>query len=271
MIKTVITSEPDSLPDYIKKMWRYRALIVAFAKRDLKVKYAQTFLGLGWTVLQPLTALAIFTFFFGYLLRWKSGDLPYSLYVLSGLQGWNFFSYIVYQGTFSVQESGQLIKKIYFPKAILPLSKVYVALIELVISLLLLVPLFLWHGYPVSWRIVLIPILLIFNAAAALFIVFTVASLAYRLRDLFHLVPFLMYFGIWFTPVFFTKEVLPPQISFIWFFNPMASVVEGWRWCLFPGWNYDLHFIPALLASIPLCALGFYLYKKSENAFSDYA
>lgn len=123
MHKVVITSQPDSIIGYIQKIWRYRVLIYVFAKRDLKVKYAQTFLGLGWTILQPLTALLIFTFFFGYVLNWKSENLPYPLYVLTGLLGWNFFSYIVYQGSSSIQDSGNIIKKIYFPKIILPYLK----------------------------------------------------------------------------------------------------------------------------------------------------
>jgi lipopolysaccharide transport system permease protein len=97
------------------------------------------------------------------------------------------------------------------------------------------------------------------------------ASLAYRLRDAFHLIPFLINFGIWFTPVFFTKDILPDKISFIWYINPMASVVELWRWCFFSGWNYDIMFIPTLVCIIPLFVFGLYLYNKSESLFSDFA
>jgi lipopolysaccharide transport system permease protein len=268
--KTVITARPDGLADYLKKIWKYRALTWVFAQRDLKVKYAQTFLGLSWTIVQPLTALAIFTFFFGYVLQWKTGVLPYTLYVLSGLLGWNFFSYIVFQGSFSAQESSNLIKKIYFPKIILPISKVYVALAELGVTLLLLIPLFFWYGQSLSWRVMFIPLVILFNILIALFVVLTIASLGYRRRDLFHLVPFLMNFGIWFTPVFFSKDILPGKISFIWYFNPMASVVDAWRWCLFPGYQFDVLSLPALLISIVLFIFGFLLYKKTESEFSDF-
>src|SRR5690554_3762933 len=140
MKETIITSKPDSIIVSLKKVWQYRDLALSFAKRDLKVKYAQTWLGVGWSILQPLTALLIFTFFFSYVLNWDAEGLPYSLYVLSGLLGWNFFVYIVYQGSTSVHESAGLIKKIYFPKAILPISKIYVALVELLISFVLLIP-----------------------------------------------------------------------------------------------------------------------------------
>ncbi len=269
--KTIITAEPDSLWIYLNKIWQYRSLIFVFAKRDLKVKYAQTWLGLGWTIVQPLTGLLIFSFFFGYVLKWQADGLPYSLYVLSGLLGWNFFNYIVYQGMNSVQESAHVIKKIYFPKAVLPLSKVVVAMVELSVSFLLIIPLLIWHEQALSWRIIFIPVILLFNILIALFVVFLTASLSYRIRDLFHLVPFLMYFGIWVTPVFFTKTILPQQIDFIWYFNPMAAVVEGWRWCLFSEWQYNLYFVPALLSIVLLFISGFYMYSKAESKFSDFA
>lgn len=270
-VKTFITSKPDTLAIYLRKIWQYRALIFVFAKRDLRVKYAQTWLGLGWTIVQPLTGVLIFSFFFGYVLQWKAENLPYSVYVLSGLLGWNFFTYIVYQGMASVQESAHVIKKIYFPKAVLPLSKVVVGLVELSVSLLLLVPLLLWYGQALSWRVVFVPVVLVFNVLIALFVVFLTASLSYRIRDLSHLVPFLMYFGIWVTPVFFTKTVLPKPLDVIWFFNPMAAVVEAWRWCMFANWPFDWHFAPALGSIVVLFAFSFYLYTRAESKFSDFA
>jgi lipopolysaccharide transport system permease protein len=270
MYRTIITSEPESLISYVKKVLRYKQLITVFAKRDLKVKYSQTFLGLAWTVVQPMASLLIFSFFFGYILQWKTGEIPYTLYVLTGLISWNFFSYIVYQGTSSIQESGELIKKIYFPKAILPLSKVCVALVEFCITFVLLIPFLFFYHQPISWHVIFIPLLLILNTSFALFIVFSIGSLAYKMRDLFHIIPFLMNFGIWCTPVFFTKDILPAKINFIWYLNPMASVVEGFRWCLFPEWKYDLNFLPALFMIVPLFIAGFSMYKRAEREFSDY-
>ena len=204
-------------------------------------------------------------------MNWKAEGLPYSLYVLSGLLGWNFFTYIVFQGINSVQESSHVIKKIYFPKAVLPLSKVLVALVELSISFLLIIPLLVWHEQALSWRIIFVPFIILFNTLIALFLVFITAALSYRIRDLFHFVPFLLYFGIWITPVFFTKSILPQQIDFIWYFNPMASVIEAWRWCLFPSWEFNIGFVPALLLILPLFVFGVYLYSKAENNFSDFS
>ncbi|MCF8258352.1 MAG: ABC transporter permease [Flavobacteriales bacterium] len=271
MLRTIYTSEPETLSAHLSKIWRYRALIITFAVRDLRTKYAQTVLGLGWTILQPLTALAIFSFFFGHVLGWRAGDLPYSLYVLSGLLGWNFFAYIVIQGSQSLQDSGHLIRKIYFPKALLPLSKVCVATVELGISTLLLVPLMLWHAQALSWRVVLLPVVVLLNASIALFLVFVISALAYRKRDLFHLMPFLMYFGIWTAPIFFTDDVMPGAYRFIWHLNPIACVTEAWRYCLFSDAAFDPGFIPGMLVCVPLSFLGLWYFSRNDRLYSDFA
>lgn len=267
---TVMTADPDGFVAYSRKTWSYRSLIWVFAKRDLKVKYAQTFLGIGWSIVQPLTALVIFTFFFGYVLNWKSGDLPFPVYVLSGLLGWNFFSYIVNAGSMSIQDASHTIRKIYFPKSILPLSKVVVASVELLLSLLLLIPLLIYYDLGISWRIIFIPFVLFFNAICGLTLVFWVASFAYRKRDLFHLLPFIVYFGIWLTPVFFTDSFLPENLRFLVDFNPMANVVSMWRWSLFAPvafeWPWLLNFAIMLL----LCVSGMYYYNRKESKFTDF-
>lgn len=267
----IFSSEPDSVGDYLRKLNRFKGLVWAFALRDLKVKYAQTSLGVAWSIIQPLTALLIFTFFFGYVLDWKAGDLPYSLHVLSGLLGWNFFTYIVHSGANSIQESSALIRKIYFPKSILPFSKVLVAGAELALSLILLVPLMLYHGQSLSWSVIFLPLVLLFNAICGLTIVFWVSAFAYRKRDLFHLLPFIVYFGIWLTPVFFTDNFLPEDLRFITDLNPMANVVNMWRWMLFGSLPFNWIWPVMMMLMTMLCLVGMYLFHRKEDEFSDYA
>lgn len=267
----IFTSEPDSIADYLGKLNRFKGLIWAFAIRDLKVKYAQTTLGVSWSIIQPLTALLIFTFFFGYVLDWKAGDLPYSLHVLSGLLGWNFFSYIVYSGANSIQESAVLIRKIYFPKSILPFSKVLVAGAELGLSLVLLVPLMLYHGQSLSWKVIFLPIVLLFNAICGLTVVFWISAFAYKKRDLFHLLPFIVYFGIWVTPVFFTDSFLPENLRFITDLNPVASAVNLWRWVLFGTTEFRWVWPVMMAVMTTLCLGGMYFFHRKEDEFSDYA
>lgn len=270
MHRVIHTPAPDGLLSYLKKVWQHRELIRTFAERDLKARYAQTYLGFGWALLQPLTALVIFTFFFGFILDWKGDGMPYPLHVLSGLLIWNFFTYLVFQGSQSLQESGALIRKIYFPKAVLPLSKVLTGLVELSISTLLLIPLMLWYGAVPSWRVILIPFVVILTAALALSLVFIVAAVAYRKRDLHHVIPFLMYFGIWTAPIFFTAGLLPSDYQFIWALNPIAALVEAWRHVIFSAKGFDTDFLPALLAALPLCLTSFFIFVRQEGKLSDF-
>ncbi|MCF8253149.1 MAG: ABC transporter permease [Bacteroidia bacterium] len=265
-----ISSEPDSFVEYFKKIWSYRSLIWVFAKRDLKVKYAQTVIGMGWSILQPLTALIIYSFFFGFILNWKADNLPFPVYVLSGLIGWNFFSYIVYQGSSSIQDAGNTIKKIYFPKSILPFSKMVIALVELVLSLLLLIPLLIYYKISISWNIIFFPLAILFNAICGLLPVFWIATFAYKKRDLFHLLPYLVTFGIWFTPVFFSTNILPERLSFLMSFNPMANVIEFWRWILFSFGEFEWVWIINFFIVTALCIIGMYFYNQKESEFSDY-
>lgn len=267
---TVMTSEPDSFRTYFQKIWNYRALILVFAKRDLKVKYAQTFLGIGWSILNPLTALLIFTFFFGYVFKWDAGEIPFAVYVLSGLLGWNFFSYIVNAGSTSVQEASYTIKKIYFPKSILPLSKVLIAVVELVLSLVLLIPLMIYYDMMLSWKIIFIPFVLFFNALCALTLVFWIASFAYKKRDLFHILPFIVYFGIWFTPVFFSGNFLPRELQVFLDFNPMANVVGLWRWMLFGKTHFEWMWLLNFSIVFFVCITGMFYYNRKESQFTDF-
>jgi len=266
----VISPKPDTFLEYFKKIWDYKNLIWVFAQRDIKVKYAQTMLGITWTILQPLTALVIYTVFFGVILNWTAGDIPFPIYVLSGLIGWNFFSYIVYTGSSSVQDASFTIKKIYFPKSILPLSKVVVAFIELVFSLFLLIPLMLYYGIPLSWHIVFFPIVLIYNTCCGLFLVFWVASFAYKKKDLFHLLPYIVSFGMWLTPVFFTGNFLPEKLRVITIINPMANVVDLWRWLLFNNIEFNLIWLFNFAIVLILSVIGMYNYNKKEGDFADF-
>lgn len=264
-----ITAKPDSFKTYFQNIWKYRNLILIFAQRDLKVKYAQTVIGLGWTLLQPLTALFIFTFFFGFLLHWKTEGIAYPVYVLSGLLSWNFFSYTVSAGAFGLQESANLIKKIYFPKSIIPFSKVILAFIELAVSLVLLIPLMIYYGEMISWKVVFLPFALLYTVACALLLVFWISVLAYKKRDILHLVPFILYFGIWLSPVFFSNDILPEQYRFVLDLNPMANVVQLWRWSLFSFGEFKWIWLTNFGVVSLLLLWGMYLYNRKESAFTD--
>lgn len=271
MQKTVITSQPDSFAVFVKKLWQYRGLIWAFAERDIKVKYAQTWLGLGWSLVQPLVALLIFSVVLGYLFDWKVGELPYTLHLLSGIIGWNFFSYVVNTGSGSIQESAHIIKKIYFPKSILPLSKVLVGAVEMLIAFLLLIPLMVYFGQYPTWKILLLPLVIFFNALCALALVFWIAAIAFRKRDFFHILPFIIYFGVWLTPVFFSIDFYPDTIKNLVKYNPMTSVVEFWRFILFNHGSAQFIWFFHFLIMCFTTVAGAFIFNKTEAKFSDFA
>lgn len=266
----IISSEPDSFKVYFQKIWKYRNLIWVFAKRDLKVKYAQTWLGFGWTIFQPLTAFAIYTFFFGYILKWKTDGIDYPVYVLSGLVSWNFFSLVVLSGINGIGESSQLVKKIYFPKSIIPISKVLLALFELGIYFVLLFLLLLFYEQSISWKFIFTPFVVLFNVLLSLSVVFWVSAITNKKRDLFHLVPFLLNFGIWFSPVFFDDNILPKKIGFLLDLNPITNIVEFMRWCLFDFGEFKMIWFLNFMFVLLFFLLGMYVFSRKEKMLLDY-
>ncbi|MFN3446153.1 MAG: ABC transporter permease [Bacteroidia bacterium] len=270
MPKIKITAKPDSLKNYLLKVWKYRNLILVFAVRDLKVKYSQTVLGLAWSIIQPTTAIVVFTFFFGYILNWNTGKNPYPLYVYSGLIGWNFFSYIITAGSTSVFESSHLIKKIYFPKIVLPLSKVIVATSELCINLVLFIGMLFFYRTTVTYHILILPFAYLHTAVCGLTIVIWIVTFAYRKKDLLHSLPFIAYFGIWITPVFFSMDIIPNNLSFLFNINPMTSSINVWRWGLLNQGDFSFLWVISFLITLLLFVVGVYFYNRKENDFSDY-
>ena len=269
--KKIITPRSESFLTYIKKVWQYKGLALSFAKRDIQVKYAQTFLGVAWSIIQPVIILSLYTFFFGYILKWKSGNIPFPLYVFSGLIGWNLFQSIVIQGTNSLVESSMIIKKIYFPRFILQIGKVIISLIDLAISFALLLILLIIYGEMPSYKLIFLPFIIILNIICGLTFSVWISALSFRFRDLNQVVPLIMTVGIWVTPAFFTFDILPKNLQFIWTMNPMTGIIESWRWCLFDEWKLSIRFFYSIFFLIPLLISGIWVYSKNENIFSDYS
>jgi len=265
---TTYTSGRDSLKTSIVKVWEQKNLIWVFAKRDLQVKYAQTYLGFGWSVFKPLFGLSIYAFF-GYLLNWSTGEIPYALYVLSGLVGWNLFTYIISNGVSAVHESTDIIKKIYFPKSILPFSKTVVGLFEAIISLALLIPLLIYYEIGISWKIIFVPVVLFFNITCGLAAAFIISSISIAKRDFLQVLPYLISMAIWLTPVFLSASIFPERFQFIFDYNPIANVIDLWRWVIFDGIEFKFIWGINFLLSTVVLFFGFYLYSFRENKFAD--
>ncbi|MGE3823396.1 MAG: ABC transporter permease [Bacteroidia bacterium] len=246
---------------------QHRALILTLAKRDLKVKYAQTYLGLAWTIIQPITAVIVFSLFFSVLLEFKN-DYPYVLFVLSGVLIWNLFNYIFSQGSTSLANNQDLIRKLYFPKIILPLSKVLVALVEFGITLVLFIGLLFFFKIEIKWFVIISPFIILnvvlFSTGMALIL----CAATIKNRDLNHIIPFLVNFGIWFTPVFYPVTLVPEKWSGLVFLNPMAACIQQFRYVILPETYNPMSFL-----GIPVCfiffIIGFFYFKKMEDTIVD--
>jgi lipopolysaccharide transport system permease protein len=257
---------------YLRKIRKYRQLIVTLARRDIKAKYAQTVLGIVWTLIQPLTGLLIFTLFFHHFLGIESGLIPYPLFVFSGLIAWYFFSSIIYQAGTSLLSSRELIEKIYFPKLIILMSKVGVAYVEILMSFIVFFIILLFWPIPLSWRIFTLPVWILLISICGLAIAIWLAALTVRNRDLQHIIPYVINYGIWLTPVFYPTLIIPETYhDFVYFFNPLATLLEWLRWSIFYGPAPPTKYLLSLVWVVVLFVLGLLYFIKIDKKIIDYA
>lgn len=267
--KKIITNEPDSFSVYIKKIWSFRSLIFTFAKRDLKIKYAQTFLGLAWSVIQPMVAIIVYTLFFNFLVDVPTGETNYILFVLSGVTLWTFFSYIFGQGSYSLVNNQEIIRKMAFPKIILPLAKVMVGLTEFGVSFLLLSIAWLFWGNGFDWRLFFMPLPILGVLLFAFSITIFLLSASIKRRDLLHIAPFFVNFGIWFTPVFYPVSLIPDKYQEWIYLNPLAGMIVFFRWTIGIETDFSQFFLIGLCLILFLFVLSVYLFKNMEDKIVD--
>jgi lipopolysaccharide transport system permease protein len=214
------------------EIWNYRELLGVLAYRDIRVRYAQTSLGLIWAVLQPLTTLLIFTIIFNRVLKIQPpGGFPYPLFIITGLCGWAYFATVIKDAGASIVTSANMIKKVYFPRLIVPLGKALTALVDFGVAMLFVGILMAYFGVVPSWQIVFLPLVVLWNVLAAAAIGIWLSGLTIRYRDLQHVVPFLVQIGFYATPIAYSIQgITNPVAKAIFYLNPMTAVVEAYRW-----------------------------------------
>jgi lipopolysaccharide transport system permease protein len=269
MSSQFILAKEDSLVAYLKKVWDYRYFVLVLASRELKVKYAQSKFGILWSALQPLAGMIVFTIFFDKLIKIKGVHSPYPLFAFSGMLGWNFFSFILNGASTSLIQNQGLIQKIYFPKFVLPLSKVVVGLIEFLISLTVMLLLMLFYAQPLSWAIVFLPIVILMNILVGLCITIWINALTVRNRDLHHIVPYMINFSIWLTPVFYPGSIIPQRYFWLTYLNPMAGVLDGYRYVLLGEPMPSLYYGYVFFLMFVLFVLGLMYFKKVERYVAE--
>jgi lipopolysaccharide transport system permease protein len=252
----------------LKKIWQYRALISAFAIRDIRVQYAQTKLGILWSLIQAITAALIINLFFGILLKVPVPNIPYIIYAFPGMMAWYYFSYIVNNSGTSLSQSQHIIKKVYFPKLILPLYKTIVGLVEFLIWFILLAIMLIYYSQPIYINVIFLPIAILMNVITGLSIAIWLSALTVRYRDVYHIIPYLVGFGIFVTPVFFDTTMIPQNYHFLIYFNPMAGVIAFYRWCLL-NIDFSFYYLLGLIPAGFLFISGLFYFRKVEGIMAD--
>jgi homopolymeric O-antigen transport system permease protein len=255
-----------------REMWEYRELLGFFVWRDVKVRYRQTALGIAWAVLQPLSAMLIFTVLFNRVGGIQSGTTtPYPLFAYSGLVAWTFFANAVAQASNSLVASGFLISKAYFPRAFIPIGSIGALLVDLLLGLTLVIALFIWYHWPVSANIVQLPLFILGAFLAAGGVGLVLSALSARFRDVKYVVPFLVQMWMFITPVIYPSSLMQRSrvLSRIMTVNPMSGMVNGFRHSLL-GDPADWRLIGlAFVVSITLFVGGLYFFRRLEREFAD--
>ena len=265
-----ISSEPDSFGEYLQKVYQKRFLIITFTQRGLKIKYAQTVLGVLWSLIQPLTGLAIFSLFFNYIIQFNSLTMSYPVYAFTGITVWNYFSYIFSNGSTGLRESADLIQKFNFPKVLFILSKSLIGLVEFAMAFGICLILIFIYGEGLSVGLLLIPLITFGIATTALGLALIVAAATFKFRDAYHIVPYLVNFGIWFTPIFFPVSILPEIMQKAMWFNPMAAYAEYFRWALMGGETPSINYFLGISIGLVLFLIGLIYMKKTEDKIVDF-
>ncbi len=256
---------------YWAELWRYRELFYFLAWRDLKVRYKQTTVGIAWAVLRPVLVTCVFVVVFGRLANLPSPDgVPYSLLVIVGMTAWQFFAAVMGEGSNSVVANSNLVSKIYFPRIIIPSSVVAVAFADLAISAALSFGLMAWYQFLPPVQIVLLPVFVLLGLIAALGIAFWLSALTVRYRDVRFVVPFLVQFGLYITPVGFSTFQVSEPYRLLFALNPMVGVIEGFRWCLLgSGALGDGVLLVSAVTAVALLVSGFRYFRATERLFAD--
>jgi lipopolysaccharide transport system permease protein len=258
--------------NYWLDLWRYRELFRVLAWRDLSVRYKQTVIGVLWALIRPVLTMLVFTVIFGQIARLPSdGTAPYPLMVLAGILPWTFFSTGLSEASNSLINNANLISKVYFPRLIVPTATVVVALVDFLISFSILLLMMGWYQFLPGWQILVLPVFVLLAFFASIGPALWITALNVKYRDFRYLIPFIVQFGLYVSPVGFSSSVVPEQWRLLYSLNPMVGVIDGFRWCILGGQS-ELY-VPGLAMSIGVTAFflwfGIQRFRKMEKSFAD--
>ena len=254
----------------LRDLWLYRELIFFMTWRDLKVRYKQTLLGAGWAILQPFLTMVVFSIFFGSLANVPSDGVPYPIFSYTALIPWTLFSKALQDASRSLVQSSHMITKVYFPRMILPLSSVLAGVVDFLIAFLVLIGMMVFYGIFPTSNIWLLPLFILLALVTAIGVGLWLSALNVLYRDINYVLPFLTQLWMFLTPIAYPSSMVPRQFQTLYALNPMAGVVEGFRWVLLgSGQPPGVMTLVSGLAAIVLLISGMFYFRRMERLFAD--
>ncbi len=257
---------------YWSDLWHYRELFAILAWRDVAVRYKQTVIGIAWAFIRPFMTMVVFTIVFGKLAKLPSdGDVPYPILVFAGMLPWFLFSSILTEASNSMVGNANLISKVYFPRLIVPASAGVVALVDFGVNLIILFGIMAWYGFVPNWQIALLPAFALLAVLASMGPALYITALNVKYRDFRYIIPFIVQFGLYVSPVGFSSSVVPDKWRLLYSLNPVVGVIDGFRWCVLGG--QSPLYMPGFLASLFVVTfflwLGVRYFRQTEKTFAD--
>lgn len=269
--KEIIIEAGKTDNQYWKDLWKFRELFFFLAWRDILVRYKQTVIGILWAILRPLLTMIVLTFVFGTLAKMPAEGAPYPILVFAAMLPWQLFSNSFSTASNSLISNTRLISKIYFPRIIIPISTIVVSFLDFIISLVLLFALMYWYNFWPTWRILSLPIFVLVTVEASLGAGLWISALNVKYRDFRYVVPFIIQFGLYISPVGFSSTIVPHNWRLLYSLNPLVGVIDGFRWAIL-GENITFYFPGFLLSNIFLLFLlitGLHYFRSTEKSFAD--
>lgn len=268
----LIIEPGQSFGHYWRDLWKYRELFYFLAWRDILVRYKQTVIGVAWAVLRPLLTMIVFTIIFGRLAKFPTeGAAPYAVMVFAAMLPWQLFGNALSESSNSLIANSSMISKVYFPRLIVPASAVLVGVVDFLVSFALLAGLMVWYQFVPDWRVIFLPVFLFLALITAMGAGVWLAALNVKYRDFRYVVPFMVQFGLYISPVGFSSSVVPEKWRLIYSINPMVGVIDGFRWSLLGG-GVDIYwpgFALSVGLSLALLFLGIRYFRSTERTFAD--
>ena len=269
-VPTLIIRPPRKwVPVDLKELWAYRELVTSFTLRDIKLRYKQTGLGIAWAVLQPLLTMVIFTVFFGGLAKIPSDGIPYPLFVLAALLPWTLFAEGLTRSTTSMVTNSNIMTKVYFPRLIMPLSSIISPLVDFAVSFIILIAMMVYYGFMPTFNILFLPVFLLLALATALGVGLWLSALNVKYRDFQYTVPFLIQIGLYASPVVYASSLVPESLRVWYGLNPMAGVIEGFRWALLGSGAPSAMVLVSVGMVIVLLVSGMFYFRRMEQYYAD--